>query len=173
MTTGLSCTFLPRIMRWPLLLFPCRPQSCILCQMRTHGHQCDHPGGWRWSRAWRHSAQGTEQDPCQDPPSVPQVPSHIRTRPTEGGDAAARVGPQLSVEPTHVDSGSALQVDECFLDALENNLQPRRRRFRRVHSGSENVAQWGKEGRFAVSTSEPEEVRPMSRRPQFRHRPKL
>ena len=48
--------------------------------------------------------------------SIHQGPSR------EGEDVAARVGPQLSVDPTHVDSNSG-QVDESFLDALENDLQ--------------------------------------------------
>ena len=78
----------------------------------------------------------------------------------EGRDAAGRVGPQFSVDLTHVDSDSAPQVDESFLDALDNDLQPRRRRFRRVHSVSENVSQWGTEGRFAVLSSELEEACP-------------
>ena len=99
------------------------------------------------------SSHGAEQDPCQDTPSVHQGPS------PEGRDAAARVGPQLSVNLTHVDSDSASQVDESLPDAWENDLQPRRRRFRRrVHSVSENVAQWGTEGRFAVLSSELEEA---------------
>ena len=71
------------------------------------------------------------------------------TRPgPEGRDVAARVGPQLSVDPTHVDSNSANpQVDESLVDALENDLQPPRRRFmRRVH--------------FAVLSSELEEACP-------------
>ena len=79
----------------------------------------------------------------------------------EGQDVAARVGPQLSVDPTHVDSNSAPQVDESLLDALENDLQPPRRRFRRrVHLVSESVAHWGTEGRFAVLSSELEEACP-------------
>ena len=43
----------------------------------------------------------------------------------EGRDVAARVGCQLSVDPTHVDSNSAPQVDESVLDALQNAVATR------------------------------------------------
>ena len=68
--------------------------------------------------------------------------------------------PHLSVDPTHVDSNSAPQVDESLLDALENDLQPPRRRFRRrVRLVSESVALCT-EGRFAALSSELEEACP-------------
>ena len=67
--------------------------------------------------------------------------------------------PHLSVDPTHVDSNSASQVDESLLDALENDLQPPRRRFRRVHLVSESVALCT-EGPFAPLSSELEEACP-------------
>ena len=69
------------------------------------------------------------------------------------------MGPQLSVDLNHVDSDSAPQVDESFLYAFKNDLQPPRRRSRR-RVVSENVAQWGTEGRFAVLSSELEEACP-------------
>ena len=33
------------------------------------------------------------------------------------------MGPRFSVDPTHVDSNSAPQVDESFQDALENDSE--------------------------------------------------
>ena len=56
------------------------------------------------------------------PPSrrVASVPEPEDPSPNpEGRDVAAGVGRQLSVDPTHMDSNSALQVEESVRDALE------------------------------------------------------